>query len=216
MRTGTLTVRAPPLTTSAPAMMSGRRSRTASRTFSLWRSQSRAPRENNSYQPLIRGLGALISDSSTAVPRCALVALLLRQEGGDVVQGLFGAVFVVAVFADQALLYGGDLLARFIIRTGGRSDQPQDVAAFLEQVLLDRFMHAGVTVQRELLAGLESDHGLAHDFLAERLLAGVRNLDLLFDRTQEALVGRPCFAGDGVGDLALIQGSLDFVEILLQ
>src|SRR6185295_4925257 len=104
MRTGTLTVREPPLTTSAPAMMSGSRSRTASRTLSLWRSQSRAPRENNSYQPLIRGLIGLMSDSSTAISRCAC-ALLLCEEGGDVVQSFFGAVIVITVFADQSLLH---------------------------------------------------------------------------------------------------------------
>ena len=38
----------PPPKTSALEMISGRRCRTASRTFSLWRSQSRAPREKRS------------------------------------------------------------------------------------------------------------------------------------------------------------------------
>ena len=56
--------------TSAPAMISGRCARTASRTFSLWRSQSRAPRENRSYQPRV-ALNA-ISHASPAPP-CARV-----------------------------------------------------------------------------------------------------------------------------------------------
>ena len=46
---GARTVRALSLMTSPPAMISGRLARTASRTFSSWRSQSRAPRENSSY-----------------------------------------------------------------------------------------------------------------------------------------------------------------------
>ena len=52
MRTGTRTVREPSLMMSEPETIYGRCSRTASRIFSLCRSQSREPRENNSYQPL--------------------------------------------------------------------------------------------------------------------------------------------------------------------
>src|ERR1700740_3570308 len=56
MRTGTRTVRAPSLMTSPPAMISGRLERTASRTFSSWRSQSRAPSAHSSYHFLtVRG-----------------------------------------------------------------------------------------------------------------------------------------------------------------
>ena len=65
---GARTVRAPPSITSALAISSGRCWCTASRTFSLWRSQSRAPRENRSYHPCplstIRSCAAYSCESS--------------------------------------------------------------------------------------------------------------------------------------------------------
>ena len=68
----------------------------------------------------------------------------------------------------------------------------------------------------ELLAGLEGHHGLAHHFLAERHLAGVRHLDLLLDRAQEALVRRARLARDGVGHLAVIERGFHLVQIFLE
>src|SRR5580658_1034925 len=172
MRTGTRTVRALSLMTSPPAMISGRLARTASRTFSSWRSQSRAPRENNSYH-LSAPPGALSprlpwSPSmcysysflrGAARARCGARSLFLREQRGHVAQGLLGTVLVVAVFAHQALLHHRDLLARVIVGARGRSDQPQHVAALLEQVLLDRLAHARVTRQLEFLARLERPQG---------------------------------------------------------
>src|SRR5579872_3117690 len=114
MRTGTRTVRAPSLMTSPPAMISGRLARTASRTFSSWRSQSRAPRENSSYHfaALSGGLPPRFPPSSsigfTGTPFFR-AALLLREQRGDVAQRLLGAVLIVAVFGDQALLHHRDL-----------------------------------------------------------------------------------------------------------
>src|SRR5579864_8520789 len=179
MRTGTRTVRAPSLITSPPAMISGRLARTASRTFSSWRSQSRAPRENSSYHFPAPGLSPprLPPASFTsywysfcARGATAARALLLGQERGDVAERLFGTVLIVAVFSHHALLHHRDLLARLIVRPRGRGHQPQHVAALLEQVLLDRFAHACVAGELELLPRLEGHHRLAHHFLAERHL----------------------------------------------
>src|SRR5580693_7630260 len=99
MRTGTRTVRAPPLMMSDPATICGRCSRTAARIFSLCRNQSRAPREKSSYQPLIGGRSGAMA-----------AALLLRQKRCHVTQGFLGAVFVVAIFLDESLLHDGYLL----------------------------------------------------------------------------------------------------------
>src|SRR5580693_7348479 len=110
MRTGTRTVRALPLMTSPPAMISGRLARTASRTFSSWRSQSRAPRENSSYHfaPLRGGSPPPLPPSSsigfTGTP-FFVAALLLREQRRDVAERFLGAVLVVAVFAHQSLLH---------------------------------------------------------------------------------------------------------------
>src|SRR5258708_6595912 len=221
MRTGPRTGGAPPLTTPPPAMISGRLARTASRIFSSWRSQSRAPRENSSYHlAALRGgcpppLPPSSSMGITGTPFSA-AALLLREQRGDVTQRFLGAVLVVAVFADEALLHHRDLLAGFVVRARRRSHQPQHVAPLLEQVLLDGLAHARVARELELLAGLERHHGLAHHFLAERQLAGVRYLDLLLDRAQETLIGRARLAGDRVGDLAVIERGLHLIEILLE
>src|SRR5260370_29001243 len=141
--------------------------------------------------------------------------LLLGEERGDVAERLLGTVLVVAVLADQALLYHGDLLARVIVRTRGGGYQAQHVAALLEQVLLDSLAHPGMTDELELLARLKGHHGLAHHFLAERHLARVRDLDLLLDRAQEALIGGAGLAGDRIADLAVIERGLNLVEILL-
>ena len=65
MRTGTRTVDVPLDMTSAPATTSGRCARTASRTFSLCRNQSRAPREKRSYQALTL---SPFDDSATLPP----------------------------------------------------------------------------------------------------------------------------------------------------
>src|SRR5580658_3007823 len=116
MRTGTRTVRALSLITSPPAMISGRLARTASRTFSSCRSQSRAPRENSSYH-----FAALSGGCPPPFPPSSSIGftgtpffrapLLLSQQCGHVAERLLGAVLVVAVLTDQALLHHRDLLA---------------------------------------------------------------------------------------------------------
>src|SRR5579863_2832014 len=149
MRTGTLIVFVPPLNTSPPAIASGRCARTASRTLSLCRSQSRAPRENRSYQPAIVVLldvdSSLLNYGSCQNP--PIERSLLRQQRRDVVQSLLCTVFVVTVFGDQPLLYSGDFLLCVIVGARAGGDQTQNVAAFREQILLDRFVHARVPVQ---------------------------------------------------------------------
>src|SRR5690606_32071142 len=217
MRTGTRTVLDPPPSTSAPATIGGRWRRTASRTFSLCRNQSRAPREKRSYQPASPGPPSADSLMSLSQPRSRRrLVLLLREERRDVAQRLFRTVFVVTVFGRQSFLNRGYLSARLVIRPRRRRDQPQHVATLLEQVLFDGFAHARMAVERELLADLVGHHGLAHDFLAESELAGFGDLDLLLHRAQEPLVRRPRFAGDRVGDFAVVERGLDLVEILVE
>src|SRR6185503_16808515 len=204
MRTGTRTVFAVSLMTSAPATICGRFSLTESRTFSSCLSQSRAPRENSSYH-LVRPEGLLPLRSSIASYRRALrrgaraFTLLLCKQCRHVAQRLLGTVLVITVLTDQPLLNNGNLLPGVFVRPCRGRHQSQHIAAFFEQILLDRLTHARVARQLELLACLEANHGLADHFLAEGQLAGVRNLDLLLDRTQEALVRRPRLVRDGVG-----------------
>src|SRR5690349_16025230 len=129
MRTGTRTVFAVSLMTSAPATICGKFSRTESRTFSSCRSQSRAPRENSSYH-LVRPEGLLPLRSSIASYRsCAeqrsSVTLLLCQQCRHVAQSLLGAVLVITVLTDQPLLNDGNLLPGVIIRPCGRGHQAQ-------------------------------------------------------------------------------------------
>src|SRR5262249_14218277 len=102
MRTGTRTVFAPSLMTSAPATICGRCSRTESRTFSSWRSQSRAPRENSSYH-FANPRGLLPLRSAIALCRLYDVTLLLCEERGHIAQCLLGTVFVVSILADEPL-----------------------------------------------------------------------------------------------------------------
>src|SRR6185312_3088812 len=117
--------------------------------------------------------------------------LLLCEQSRDVAQCYFRTVLVVAVFSDESLLHDRDLLPCFLIGPRSRSDEPQNVAALIEQILLDGLAHARVAHQLELLAGLESHHRLADDLLAEREFAGIGHLDLLLHRTQEPLVRGP-------------------------
>src|ERR1700748_2996512 len=107
MRTGTRTVRALSLMTSAPETICGRCLRTASRTFSSCRSQSRAPRENRSYHL-----------ASPRAPPSSLFAVisLLCQQSGDVAQCLLGAVLVVSVLLDETLLNHRNLLPGLFVR----------------------------------------------------------------------------------------------------
>src|SRR5580704_2294559 len=135
MRTGTRTVRAVSLMTSPLAMIFGRCSRTASRTFSSCRSQSRAPRENRSYH--LASPRELESSPLSAMSRPSLAPLLLGQQCRDVAQRFLGAVLIVTILLDESLLDHGYLLPRLIIGPRGRGHQPQHVAALLEQVLLD-------------------------------------------------------------------------------
>src|SRR5689334_3620296 len=107
---------------SEPARRSGSVSFTASRTFSLWRSQSRAPREKRSYQGVSAARRMLMRKVSS----------FLGEERRHVVQRLARAVRVVAVLVDQALLDHRDLLARLVVGARRRGDEAQDVAPALE------------------------------------------------------------------------------------
>src|SRR3989442_4760743 len=201
--TGTATVRLPgPVIRSELARSSGSVSLTASRTFSLWRSQSRAPREKRSYQGV------------SAARR--IVTLFLREQRRYVVERLARAVRVVGVLVDQALLDHRDLLARLVVRACRRGDQAQHVAAALEEILLDRVVQRRVAVERELLAALVGAHRLAHDFLAEGELARLGDADLLLHRTQEALVGLALLAGDGIAQRAVVERRFDLVQIFVE
>src|ERR1700693_775248 len=120
MRTGTRIVFVPPLNTSPPAIASGKCARTASRTLSLCRSQSRAPRENRSYQPATVALLEVESPLLT-------LSSLLRQQCGHVVQCLLRTVLVIPIFGNQPLLDTRDLLLRVIVGARTGSDQTKNV-----------------------------------------------------------------------------------------
>src|SRR5690606_36486706 len=108
--TGTCTVRLSGRdSTSERAIRSGSACCTASRIFSLCRSQSRVPRENRSYQRLPCSparVSDILMEAYLSQP------LLLGQQRGYVIERLAGAMRIVAVLVDQPLLHGGDLLAR--------------------------------------------------------------------------------------------------------
>src|SRR5579871_188196 len=218
MRTGTRTVREPSLMMSEPATIWGRCSRTASRIFSLCRSQSREPRENSSYHEFsVSESSPEESELMNVLSRCrAWPALLLRQQSGHVIQCLLCAVLVVTVLLDQSLLDHGNLLSCLIVWPCGRGYESQHVAPLLEQVLLDRLTHPRMARQSELLSGLERDHRLADDLLPEGLLSGLGHLDLLLDRAHEALIRRARLARHRIGHLALIEGRLDLVQIFFK
>src|SRR5580765_5853143 len=172
--TGTTTVLlVGPVIRSEPARSSGSPPFTASRTLWLCRSQSRAPLEKRSYPGV-----------SAAMRSVTVARSLLRQQRRYVVEGFTGAVRVVAVLVDEALLDHGNLLPRLVVGTRGRAHQAQHVAALLEQVLLDRVVQRRVRVERELLAALEGAHRLPDHFLAEGELAGLGDADLLFHVAQ--------------------------------
>src|SRR3954470_17182741 len=201
--TGTATVRLPgPVIRSELAKSSGSVSFTASRTFSLCRSQSLAPLEKRSYQ----GVSAAMR----------IVTSFLGEQRGDVIQRFAGAVRVVAILVHQALLHHGDLLPGLVIRTGGRADQPQHVAPALEEVLLHRVVQGCVRVERELLAALVRAHRLPHNLLAEGELAGLGDADLLFHRAQEAFVGLPLLAGDRIAHRAVIERGFHLVQVFVE
>src|SRR5699024_592078 len=206
------------LRTSVPAIRSGNSLRTDSRTFSLWRNQSRAPRENRSYQRCAWANSDGLLRPCLVMPGLAAIPapLFLRPQGGDVIQRLVRAVLARALIIDQPLLDRRDLLLGLGIRTGAGGDQAQHVAALFEQVLLDGLAQAGMLGQGELVAALIGAHGLAHDFLAERSLARIGDADLGFHIAQEALVGVPLLAGYRILDLAPVQHGLDFIEVFFQ
>src|SRR6185437_10385973 len=126
--------------TSPPETICGRCLRTDSRTFSSCRNQSRDPRENKSYHfaastpalppaPLVLGptlgpesvLEAIRQVYSCHARRATAPRsdLLLREQRRHVTQRLFRAMFVIAVFGDEALLHDRDLLSRIIVRPSG-------------------------------------------------------------------------------------------------
>ena len=142
--------------------------------------------------------------------------LLLRKQCRDIAQRFLRAVLVITILSNETLLNDRDLLSRIIVRARRGGHQSQNIATLLKQVLLDCLAHARMTRELELLARLEGHHGFANHLLPEGQLAGIGDLDLLLDRTQEALIGRPRLARNGISDLAVIQRSLDLVQILLQ
>src|SRR6267142_252214 len=201
--TGTATVRLPlPVIRSEFESSSGSVSLTASRTFSLCRSQSLAPLEKRSYH----GVSAAMR----------MVTSFLGEQRGHVVERFARAVRAVAVLVDQAFLHHRDLLAGLVVRAGSRAHQAQHVAPALEEVLLDRVVQGRVRVERELLAALVGAHRLAHHFLAERELARLGDANLLLHRAQEALIGLALLRGDGIAQRAVVERRLDFVEILVE
>src|SRR3954467_1942847 len=201
--TGTATVRLPGrVIRSEFASSSGSVSFTASRTFSLWRGQSRAPLEKRSYQ----GVSAAMR----------MVTSFLREEGGDVVQRFARAVRVVAVLVHQPLLHHRYLMARLIVGARRRGDQPQHVAPALEEILLDRVVQRRMRIEGELLAALVRAHGLPHHLLAEGQLARLGYANLLLDRAQEALGGLALLVGDRVAQRAVVERRLDLIEILVE
>src|SRR6185295_188340 len=204
--TGTITVRflLSPVIRSSPERISGSVFLTASRTFWLCRSQSRAPLEKRSYH----GVSAAI--------RIMSLGSLLREQAGHVVERFARAVRVVAVLVDQPLLDHRDLLAGLVVGPGARGHQAQHVAALLEEVLLHRVVQRRVAVEGEFLAALVRAHRLPHHLLAEGELAGLGDADLLLHVAQEALVGLPLLAGDRVLDGAAVERRLDLVEVLVQ
>src|SRR5919197_5302018 len=201
--TGTATVRLPGRVIRYELeRSSGSVSFTASRTFSLWRSQSRAPREKRSYQGVSAATRIVIS--------------FLCEQRGDVVKRLASAVRVVPVLVHEALLPHGDLLPGLVIGPRGRAHQPQHVAPALEQILLHRVVQRRVRIQRELLAALVRAHCFPHHLLAEGKLAGLGDADLLFHRAQEPLVGLPLLVGDRIAHGAVVERRLDLVEVFIE
>src|SRR4029079_9132286 len=81
-RTGTCTVLSARGSTSLLAISSGSFSLTAERTLSLWRSQSRAPREKRSYQ--LRSAPGRSMKSEDLVSTSRYSPLFLRQQRRDV------------------------------------------------------------------------------------------------------------------------------------
>src|SRR5688572_4560562 len=114
--TGTITVRflLEPVIRSSPERISGRVFLTASRTFWLWRSQSRAPLEKRSYQ----GVSAAILTMRRS---------FLGEQRGHVVERFARAMRVVAVFVHQPLLDHRDLLPRLVVGTRARGYEAQHV-----------------------------------------------------------------------------------------
>src|SRR5688500_14522846 len=129
MRTGTRTVLAPPLKTSAPATICGRCCLTASRTLSLCRSQSLAPREKRSYQPASPGPASGVSLMAVSQPPS-----FLREQCRHIAQRFFRTVFVVTILRRQTILHRRNLLTGFIVRTRGRRYESQYITTLLEQV----------------------------------------------------------------------------------
>src|SRR6476646_5648250 len=210
--TGTITVRflLSPVIRSSPERISGSVFLTASRTFWLCRSQSRAPLEKRSYQ----GVSAAILIMTDCL--FPFLSLLLRQECRYVIERFARAVRVVAVLVDQPLLDHRDLLAGLVVGPGARGHPAPHVAALLEEVLLHRVVQRRVAVEGEFLAALVRAHRLPHHLLAEGELAGLGDADLLLHVAQEALVGLPLLAGDRVLDGAAVERRLDLVEVLVQ
>src|SRR4029077_17883331 len=105
MRIGTRTVRScGRVSRSGPLSRSGKLLLTDSRTFSLCRSQSRAPRENSSYH----GISAAMRDARGRFSDGSLMAALslLRQQRGHVVERFARAVLIVAIFVHHPFFDG--------------------------------------------------------------------------------------------------------------
>src|SRR5215470_12231214 len=197
--------------------------RTAWRTFWLWRSQSRAPREKSSYQGdsvpnrmRLATLSRVMACSPGGKGSASAGCLLLGEQRGHVVERLPRAMLVVGIVVDEALGDRRDLLLRLLLGPGGGGDQPEHVAPLLEEVLRDGVVERRVGVERELLAALVRPHRLAHHFLPERVLARVGDLDLLLDRAQHAFVGVALLVGDRIAQLAVVERGLDLVDILVE
>src|ERR1044071_8355482 len=120
MRTGTRTVLAPPVRTSAPATICGRCCLTASRTLSLCRSQSLAPREKRSYQPASPGPASGVSLMALSQPPSFNVSFL-GEQGGYVAERFLRAVLVVTILSSEAFLNRRNFLTRLVVGSRSRS-----------------------------------------------------------------------------------------------
>src|SRR5688500_1544955 len=162
--TGTATVRLGRVIRSEPASRSGRLSFTAARTFWLCRSQSLAPLEKSSYQgvsaamrimvlPWEKGSGPFSWKQSWPAcnpekgPDPFSSFSFLCQQRRHVVERFTGAVGVVAVLVDQALLDHRDFLAGLGVGPLGGAHPAQHIPALLAAVLLARVPQRGVAVE---------------------------------------------------------------------
>src|SRR6218665_2521137 len=126
-----------------------------------------------------------------------------------------GADLAVAVVLHQPVLHQVDLLLRLLVHHRGHQVLELDaVLLILEELELERLVQplVGPVVERLAVHGERAD--VVHDLPAEVVLAGVRDVDLLFNRPHQALVRLLVEAGVLVLDLLLLGVGLDVVDVV--